>query len=233
MIAVEEMIEQLSTLIREYEKFRPGLLSYWEIRIPGSPAFDEEKKREEELLSLRCRLQAAIHRFTTPGDSYRKNLNAAAARDSSGIASVESLLAIAKALCADLQDGWFGSVSEFIHAGMFSDFLEIARELHESDCKDAAAVQAGTALELHLRLLAAKHNIETVTEKNRSRSKSAGDLNVELKKADVYSLVEQQYVTARLAIRNFAVHGKFDEYSAEKVGELISGVREFVKRFPA
>jgi len=45
---------------------------------------------------------------------------------------------------------------------MFSDLLEIARELHENGCKDAAAVQAGTALELHLRLLAAKHNIETV-----------------------------------------------------------------------
>ena len=72
---------------------------------------------------------------------------------------------------------------------------------------------------------------ETVTEKN--RFKGAGDLNGELKKAGVYSLVEQQYVTARLAIRNAAAHGHFDEYSADEVGELISGVREFVKSFPA
>jgi len=45
---------------------------------------------------------------------------------------------------------------------MFSDLLEIARELHGSGYEDAAAVQAGTALELHLRLLAEKHNIEIV-----------------------------------------------------------------------
>ena len=56
---------------------------------------------------------------------------------------------------------------------------------------------------------------------------------MELKKADVYSLVEQQYVTMMLAIRNAAVHSKFDEYTADQVGELISRVREFVKRFPA
>ena len=227
MIAVEQMIEQLSTLIKECDEFRPFPSPYR--GLSGPPVSRKEKEREEELLSLRCRLQAAIDRCTTPGDSYRKDLNDA--RDSPDIASAESLLPIAKALRADLQAGWFRSVSEFIHADMFSDFLEVARELHESDCKDAAAVQAGTALESHLRLLAEKHNIETVTEKN--RPKNAGDLNVELKKAGVYSLVEQHDVTARLTIRNFAVHGKFDEYSADEVGELISRVREFVKRFPA
>ena len=133
MITVEEKIKQLSTLIRECEKFRPVFLPHWDFNIPGSPVSQKEqkkkreeqkkkrpvfqekkkreekqkKKREEELLSLRHRLQAAIDRFTTPDDSYRKNLNAAAARDSSGIASMENLLPIAKALCADLQAGWF------------------------------------------------------------------------------------------------------------------------------
>jgi len=114
---------------------------------------------------------------------------------------------------------------------MFSDLLEIACELHESGYKDVAAVQAGTALELHLRLFAAKHNIETVTEKN--RSKGAGNLNEELKKTGLYPLIEQHDVTAMLVTWNAAAHGKFDEYSADEVGELISGVREFVKRFPA
>ena len=127
-----------------------------------------------------------------------------------------------------------GGISRIVNlsiAEMFSDLLEIARELHGSGYEDAAAVQAGTALELHLRLLAEKHNIETVTEKN--QSKGAGNLNEELKKAGVYAKIEQHGVTAMLSIRNAAAHGHFDEYSADKVEKLISDVREFVKRFPA
>ena len=100
MIAVEEKIKQLSTLIGECDDFRP---------FPRSVVYEsrteKEKKKEEEFRSLGCRLHGAIDRFTTPGDSYRKDLNAV--RDSSDIASAESLLPIAKALCADLQAGWF------------------------------------------------------------------------------------------------------------------------------
>jgi len=229
VIAVEEMIEQLSTLIKECDDFRPfppPEFVYNRRGISSSPASRAKRERGKQ---LQYRLQAAIDRCTTPGDSYRKDLNAA--RDSPDIALVERLLLIAKALRADLQAGWFRSVSELIHADMFSDLLEIARELDGSGYKDAAAVQAGTALELHLRLLAEKHNIETVTEKN--QSKGAGNLNEELKKAGVYAKIEQHGVTAMLSIRNAAAHGHFDEYSADKVEKLISDVREFVKRFPA
>jgi len=233
VIAVEGKIEQLSVLIKECEKFRPFSFFYSDLDSPDSVLSqrDEERKKgtREEFRSLRHRLQAAIHRFTTPGDSYRKDLNAV--RDSSDVAPAESLLPIAKALRADLQAGWFGSDSELIHADMFSDLLEIACELHENGCKDGAAVQAGTALELHLRLLAEKQNIETVTEKN--RFKGAGDLNEELRKAGLCVQIEQHDVRLMLATWNAAAHGKFDEYSADEVGELISGVREFVKSFPA
>ena len=163
MIAVEEMIEQLSVLISEYEEFCSVFPPYWGYGISGSPVSQSQEGMEirEEFLLRSYRFKAAIHPFTTPGDSYQKNLDDV----SSDVALADSLLPIAKALRADLQDGRFRSVSEFIHADMFSDFLEIARELHESDCKDTAAVQADTALESHLRLLAPKHNIKTVTEK--------------------------------------------------------------------
>jgi len=72
---------------------------------------------------------------------------------------------------------------------------------------------------------------ETVTEKN--RFKGAGDLNGELEKAGLCVQIEQHDVRLMLATWNAAAHGKFDEYSADEVGELISGVREFVKSFPA
>jgi len=99
VIAVEEKIKQLSTLIKECDDFRP---------FPSSISYEsrteKDKRREEELLSLGYRLHAAIDRFTTPDDSYRKDLNAA--RDRSDIASAAELLPIAKALRADLQAGW-------------------------------------------------------------------------------------------------------------------------------
>jgi hypothetical protein len=40
-------------------------------------------------------------------------------------------------------------------------------------------------------------------------------------------------VTGWLGIRNSAAHGKFDDFTEDQVAQLISGVREFVARFPA
>ena len=101
MITVEQMINQLSTLIKECEDFTKGLAV-------------ADVKKEEKLRPLRHRLQAAINRCTTPDDSYRKDLSVARDQanlplqgiDLPGIASAKRLLLIAEALHADLQAGW-------------------------------------------------------------------------------------------------------------------------------
>ena len=114
MIAVEEMIEQLSVLIKECDDFRPFPPPESVYKLHGLSSSPASRAKRERGGQLQYRLQAAIDRCTTPDDSYRKDLNVA--RDSagivapgiavSGIASSESLLPIVKALCADLEDGW-------------------------------------------------------------------------------------------------------------------------------
>jgi len=38
----------------------------------------------------------------------------------------------------------------------------------------------------------------------------------------------RQQITAWTTLRNFADHGKFDEYTAQQVGSMISDVRSFL-----
>jgi hypothetical protein len=58
-------------------------------------------------------------------------------------------------------------------------------------------------------------------------------LNVELARATVYNLVEQQAVTGWLALRNKAAHGAYDAYDRKQVEQMLDGVREFIGRHPA
>ena len=58
-------------------------------------------------------------------------------------------------------------------------------------------------------------------------------MNNDLAFADVYSKLDQKNVTAWLDLRNKAAHGKYDEYNADQVRNLLVGVREFAARIAA
>ena len=103
--------------------------------------------------------------------------------------------------------------------------------LVEQGYKDPAAVMAGSTLEVHLRKLCDKNDIETVNTDG--KSKKADLLNAELAKADVYTKLDQKNVTAWLGLRNNAAHGNYSEYTKEQVEILIEGVRNFIARHPA
>jgi hypothetical protein len=185
--------------------------------------------------ALVTRAVAAIHQITGEGSPYSKEIE----RVFMGLPSLHehltSIMGVVKGLLADLKAGFLKTLVEVVHGDMFSDFLEMAQHLCESNYKDAAAVVAGSTLESHLRELCRKMGIAVETPKGGGGvvHKKADTMNSELASAKVYSKLDQKSVTAWLDLRNKSAHGEYGSYSREQVALLISGVRDFMARNPA
>ena len=178
---------------------------------------------------LRNRLEAAIDRIAPIGSTYIKQLDLHRVGWVSTV--FPRILAIAKALRDDLKEGWTRSVTELVHAETNGDYLEMADELLRANYKDPSAVITGTTLEVHVRALCVKYDIDIkLTD---GSPKKAETMNSDLKKANVYNGARQKQVTAWLAIRNNAAHGNYDEYDKSEVRLFIDGVRDFTLQCPA
>jgi hypothetical protein len=126
---------------------------------------------------------------------------------------LDYLPGIVAALRSDVEGDYLQSISELIHADVFSEFLGMAEHLLDEGYKEAAAVLIGGVLEEHLRKLASKNGIAVVAG---PRPVRADRLNADLANATVYSRLYQKNVTAWLDLRNKAAHGKHDEYPKEQ-----------------
>ncbi len=117
---------------------------------------------------------------------------------------------------------------------IFDDFLSMAEHLLEEGYKDPSAVVAGSTLESHLRRLCLINNIPITvpTPKGTSQPKKASQMNDDLYKAGVYGGTEQKYIAAWLSIRNSAAHGQYTQYTDKEVELFLSGIRNFVERYP-
>ena len=216
-----DAVAQLNALLDEYQRQKKDAVKA--SRYGFTP--------EVEIRTLIARFQAAIDRLTVPSSTYAK-----------GVARLHSLVkidqdcraelaGIATALRDDIQAGWLESVIELAHADTYEGYLEMAEGLASQGYKDAAAVIAGTSLEVHLKTLAVKYGVDLAT--TNGGPKKADTLNADLRKADVYNALEQKTVTAWLGIRNSAAHGNYGDYDVNRVVELIKGVRDFAIKYPA
>jgi hypothetical protein len=189
---------------------------------------DQSDEEHAELLTL---MAAAIERLAPPKSRYvesmREYIKSAGATNSY---LFPIFVGILKALRADYAAGYLQSITELIHADIFSDFLEMADYLIEQGYKDPSAVIVGSVLEEHLRNLCGKVGIP-VTQGG--RPKKADTLNAELAGVNVYSKLDQKSVTAWLDLRNKAAHGKYSEYTKDQVALLIQSIRDFISRNPA
>lgn len=140
-----------------------------------------------------------------------------------------------KALRKDITSGYLVSIQELIHAEVFADFLEMAQHLLEEGYKDPAAVLVGGVLEEHLRKLCNKQgiSIEFTNSKGDVNPKKADTMNADLAKSGVYSGLDQKNITAWLALRNKAAHGKHSEYTHQQVELLLQSIQDFLTRHPA
>ncbi|GAA0473988.1 hypothetical protein [Streptomyces olivaceiscleroticus] len=216
MIDIDKMVEQLDVLIAEYQRLIGT-------REEGVLASDRAKL-------LASRLEAAIDRLAVPGSSYVQQL--APYRNEKRVKyKIREIYSIALGLRDDLKAGWTESVVEMVHADTHSDYLEMAESLLTSGHKDAAAVIAGTALEVHVRALCAKNGVDTTLSSGGPMKADA--MNTELKKKDVYTETQRKQVSAWMGLRNSAAHGDYGDYDKQQVQLLVDGTRYFMLKYPA
>ena len=212
--------KQLNAVITEYE----SALSQSKYK-DGS---DVISKIEIRKFQTRC--IAAIERTSGSKSTYSTQVMEVSKQRGSLYDHVAGQIGVAKALLFDIQNDYLKNLEETIHGDLFGDFLEMAAHLIENGYKDAAAVMAGTTLEVHMRKLCDKHGLATTSG---HKPKKAEALNAELVREGVYTKLDQKNVTAWLGLRNNAAHGNYSEYTKGQVGLLIDNVRNFITRHPA
>jgi hypothetical protein len=214
--ATGDALAQLGTLLHEYNELTTKRGQMGLTPVDAS--------------AMISRFQAAIARLSVPTSTYVQDVERWHSVTSSS-ARLRALAGIVTALRDDIQAGWLASVIELAHADTYSDYLEMAEGLNAQQYKDAAAVIAGTSLEVHLKSLAVKHGVSLQAPSG--NPKKADTLNADLKKAGVYSALEQKQITAWLGLRNSAAHGNYGDYNDADVKALIDNVRNFTAKYPA
>lgn len=135
----------------------------------------------------------------------------------------------------DIIEDSFGSYQELIHADVFANYLERADHLLSEGYEDAAAVILGSSLEVQLRKIAVKYSIdlEYIDSKDEIRRKASSVINSDIKKKEVYNEMYRSQIETWLKLRNHAAHGHYDKYDKGDVSRFLSGLRDFILKFPA
>lgn len=119
----------------------------------------------------------------------------------------------------DFEGGYLTTVRNLVHAEVFGNELEQAKELLRYGYYVPAAVIAGVVLETALVDLCLRHNIP---------SGKANKMNDDLAKAGHYNSLVQKRVTSLAAIRNSAAHGKINDFTQDDVIAMINDVERFL-----
>lgn len=213
----QPLIDQLDQLLASFET------------LQKRAKYDDMSDLPKESTILAARFQAAFDRLTVPGDSFRQAADAE--RNHPSHVKLFQLAYLAYALRDEMKDGWAERIAELVHADTSAGMLEMSADLLSAGYKDAAAVIAGTALELHLRELATKHGLSATDAKG--KAKKADLLRAELRQAQVLTALEDKRVLYWLGVRNDAAHGNYSGYSADDVKALTGELNGFIDRHPA
>ncbi|MFC9029186.1 hypothetical protein [Streptomyces arboris] len=213
-MAIQDMVKQLDELIARAEP------------LTLSSLFRSGEEAEAEIVANR--LEAAVTRLTVKGSVYVQLVQRARGH---GIGSrLQHNMQVAISLRDDLDSGWTETVVELVHADTYSDYLEMADGLLAKGYKDAAAVITGTSLEVHVRALCVKSGVTIAVA---GKPKRADTMNADLKKAGVYSGLQQKQITTWMGLRNSAAHGDYVDYDKGDVRQFIDGVQAFMMKYPA
>jgi len=213
------LIKQLDDIISVFKKMQS---------VSATSDLSSLPKHERQTLVTRA--IAAIHRITGENSTYSSEVE----RLLKGMPQLHqhttSILGIVQALRDDIDSGYIQSLTEMVHAEIFSDFIDMAKHLSDNGFKDAAAVIAGSTLESHVKKLCVKNGIALEVGGKPLKTET---LNQALAKTPDYSLLDQKNVTAWMDFRNKAAHGNYGDYNNDQVKLLISSIQDFITRKPA
>jgi hypothetical protein len=129
------------------------------------------------------------------------------------------LVAILAAARDDFDGGYFSKLRTLVESELFDSELDQARELLEKGYKVAASVIAGTVLETALR---------TLCDHNQIQPTMTGKMNDELAKKGVYNALMHKRILSLAQLRNYAAHGRPNEFSDADVRTMIADVERFL-----
>jgi hypothetical protein len=223
------LAKEISDLISEYETMRGELQNGADFK-------------DETYYFFLTRFEEKIVKTVGQKSVYAANLLSAKNKQYSSYGPIprkafrlDAMIGILSALKVSIINGELRPISELLNAALFSDFLEMAEHLLEEGYEDAAAVIIGSVLEEHIRKLCIKNDVSlTYTDaKSKIKPESFENLNVNLRKAGVYKLSDQQLLTGWYTVRNAAAHGNYSEYDEKQVKDMFKWVRDFITRHPA
>lgn len=223
----EKLIQKIDDLINkctELLKLAQGYETNRSIRDDGTSS--------AEFIAFKTATLSFFEHTIGNNEKYYKDFdyNVIHFRSHSLIVALELLKNIRK----DVDEGWLENIKGIVSAELFSDFLEMAEHLLEENYKDPAAVIIGSVLEENLRELCVRNGIAiTTTDPNNGtvRPHKAETMNIDLYKHGIYNGLVQKSVTAWLALRNNAAHGKYGEYDLPQVRNLLQSVRDFIIKY--
>jgi hypothetical protein len=155
-----------------------------------------------------------------PGHTYTTSFEAQVLMPRTHYA--KSGVGILRAAMEDAELGLLGSVRELVAAEIFSDFLEMAKHLHEAGYRSPAASLAGAVLEDGLRQIAERNDVKVRTGDDMSA------LNQRIADRNIYNRLKQKQVQVWIDVRNLADHGHFEDLKDEDVRALLTGVEGFL-----
>ena len=131
-------------------------------------------------------------------------------------------MAILRAAREDIAGGYLQKVEVLVSAEVFDDFLEMAEHLLDNGYKDPTVSLVGAVLENELRRMCRDNDIPVKSDDN------IGSLNQKLFQKSIYGKPQMRQISIWQAIRDSADHGKFEDYNAESVKNMLEGVRNFL-----
>ncbi len=134
------------------------------------------------------------------------------------------MIGIFKAVKSNIESGMLINFRNKIRAEIFADFLEMAEQILD-DNKDAAAILLGAVLENSLRKIASAKGIDD--QHSNGKPFTINPLNIELARNEIYNALVQKQITSWADLRNKAMHGRFDEYDAGQVKQMLLFVQKF------
>ena len=146
------------------------------------------------------------------------------------ITILKRLISVLRAALDDLNNGLLIPFKQLVQAEVFDSELDQAKHFLDASYITAAAVTAGVVLETAIRELCKNHEIELYLVDS-NIPKKLDVLNSALKKADVYSTLQQKRITALADIRNNAAHGNTDNFNKEDVTDMIRDIERFLGEY--
>ncbi|HZU04335.1 MAG TPA: hypothetical protein VFB73_00010 [Chloroflexota bacterium] len=145
--------------------------------------------------------------------------------DTPELRDVEAGMGILEAAKAEIDGGWLTELTTLVAGEVFTDFLDMAEHLLQNGYFHPAASLIGAVLEDGMRRIARNHEIELALKE------TSGSLNLKLRRKPVYNQVVARQVDVWADIRNYADHGRFQEFTERQVKEMLAGVRNYLAQY--